>query len=190
MRSLLALAVALGACGPAPDEESDGGAMHSGTLDGGDPADAVTGGGPDDAGGGLSVIGPYIVVADETEGIAINGDGADIDAVEFVCGGAEGFALRGMGRLHDGADPASAIGAPQGCDDPSACATSLGIGGWLVVELDGAVDLRGCTVRVYEVSDRSDEVFRVHACPGFAFEGNCRSLGSAEDGETLEVVVE
>lgn len=189
MRIFLTLALLVWGCGPAPDEGSDGAAARSGDADGGDPDDAATGGAPDLAAGGLPVLGPFVVVADETA-FAINGDGADVDAVEFRCDGSEGFAVRGAGDLYEGADPAAAAGAPQGCDDPEACAASLGVTGHLVVELDGAVDLRGCTVRVYEVSDRSDEVFRVYACPGFAFEGDCRSLGSGEDGDTFEAIVE
>ncbi len=183
MRAFVLMAVSVAAC-TAPEDPVDGAAARSGGRDGGDAPDT----GPDAGDVPLPSRGPFIVLADETP-FAIAGDGADIDAVAFDCGDAVGYATRAAGEVADGADPEAAVGAPETCDTPAACAVSLGLGGHLVVELEGAVDLQGCTVRVTEIADRANELYRVYACPGFAFEGDCVSLGTAGDGETFEDVV-
>lgn len=170
MRRFAPLTLCLAAC-TAPEVEDDGGAAGQMMAD----PDAAAARDPDAGGGGGPVRGPYVVVQDETEGLAVGVDGADVDVVSAEC---DGVAYEG--RV---ATQADAVGEPDGE------ATALGLNGFVVVDLEVA-DLRGCTVRIYEVADRQEERYRVYACPDYAFEGDCRSLGAASDGETFEAVVE
>jgi len=129
----------------------------------------------------------YVALEDITEGLSIGDEnaGADIDAVGWRCpNGDSGYALSARGGA---ADPQRAYGPPQDCDEPPACAVSLGLQGFLVFDV-GATNLSGCTITVSEVADREEDAFGVWTCPEFAYEG-CTRIGRGEDGDTFEVTV-
>ncbi len=171
MRALAPLVLLFFAC-TAPEVAEDGG--QSGEMNDSDAAGSMRGGGGEGE-GELPVRGPYVLLQDVTEGVTIGADGPDIDAVTAECGGTVQVGIRSA--------QAEAVGEPDGEG------ASIGAGGLLMVDL-GLPDLRGCTVRVYEVADRATESYRVHLCSDYDDQNACVSIGKAGDGETFEQVIE
>ncbi len=138
----------------------------------------------------------FIVVQDKTkENLAMGtGWGPDIDAIKYECSGESGYAIYTTGRRNSVETEMPldrGLGEPDGpCNPISDCSVSTGLGRWLAFGFPR--NLSGCTVTIYELSDRAKEEFDVHHCPVADINNpSCSwNIAHGTDGQTLVVEIQ
>lgn len=149
----------------------------------------------------------HIVVVDTSVDENSTGTaGADICGIAVVCGdtaliGSVSSYLSGTGGVcleqnvtcgTDRSDSAAVEDDGRQCDASSAPSDymSLGMGGWISVEFNSALD--GCEVTVSELQGRDEEGFDVYACNGDSYTRRnaeaCVLIGSSDGGEFLGAI--